>query len=58
MLDFIKTLRDILVTQNIISELAELDQTGVNTFKADNVTIEAFAKKEHDSKYIICYKCI
>lgn len=58
MLDFIKTLRDILVTQNIISELAELDQTGVNTFKADNVTIEAYAKKEHDSKYIICYKCI
>lgn len=58
MLDFIKTLRDILVTQNIISELAELDQTGVNTFKADNVTIEAYAKKEHDSKYVICYKCI
>lgn len=58
MLDFIKTLRDILVTQNIISELAELDQTGVNTFKADNVTIEAYVKKEHDSKYVICYKCI
>lgn len=58
MKDFIKTLRDILISQNIISDLAELDQTGINTFKAGNVTVEAFAKREHDSKYVICYKCI
>lgn len=57
MFDFLKTLREILLTQNLISESTELTSVGVNTYKADNLTIEAFSKKDHTDKYIICFKC-
>lgn len=58
MLDFLKTLKSILLTDGLISETTEIDQIGVDTYRAGNITVEAFIKRDNASKFVISHRCI
>lgn len=58
MFDFLKTLKAILMTEGLIVESTEIDQIGIDTYKAGNVTIEAFVKRTDTSKFVIAHRCI